>query len=168
MLPGQPGLAIKGWMSVLGLVAALGLIVAGNVIAVGLVISSDNQGRPAPAQIVGTWTDSQGATLQVLHDGNFAAAGLPADANDPAGDGRPHPTVGHGTWQITRWQGAWDVGFTFGGGSQFQLAYLGSAGSRANAGTATFSWVFPQFNAVDLWYFYRTADARTPAPRPGR
>jgi hypothetical protein len=99
----RPGLATLGrWTSLITLSAVLGLLVLGNV---RFLTWSYDQGRPAPAQVAGTWTDSDGATLQVLPDGTWTAAGLPADANDPAGDGKPHPADGHGTWQITRGDG---------------------------------------------------------------
>jgi len=143
--------ALRRSASLVVLVVALGLVVVGQA---WFVTSSDNQGRPAPSQVIGTWTDSDGATLKVLPDGTFTAAGLPADSEDPAGDGKPHPAGGHGTWQIEREDGAWYVSFTLSGGSEFQFESLASA-TRGHAGTAVFAWVFPEFNAVDLWYFYR-------------
>lgn len=146
-----PGTASWRWTSLIALVAVLGLVVFGNV---RFVLSSYEQGRPTPAQIVATWNGSDGATILVRPDGTFVAAGLPADSNDPAGEGKPHPTHGHGTWRPVRGDGTWYVLFTLSGGSQFQL-YLGSSLSRADASTATFSWVFAQFNAVDIWYFQR-------------
>lgn len=151
----RPSVALRRWTTLIVLLAALGLVVVGNVAAVRSVIASDNQGRPAPAQVIGTWTDSDGATLQVRPDGTFAAAGLPTDSNDAASDGKPHPAGGHGTWHIVRWQGAWSVDFILSGGSQFQFSGLRGSGSRAGPGTAWFSWVFAQFNAVNLWEFYR-------------
>jgi hypothetical protein len=133
------------------LLAALGLLVLGNA---RFLNSSDDQGRPAPAQVAGTWTDSDGATLQVLPNGTFTAAGLPADANDPAGDGKLHPADGHGTWQITRGDGAWYVLYTLSGGSQFRLD-AGNFASPDGASAATFSYVFAQYNPVNLWAFDR-------------
>jgi hypothetical protein len=138
---------IRRWASLIMLLAALGLVALGNV---RFLISSNDQGRPAPAQVTGTWTDGDGGTLQVLPDSTFTAAGLPADANDPAGNGKPHPADGHGTWQINREDGTWYAVFTLSGGSQFQLFTGNSTPS-----TATFSYVFAQENAVDLWTFSR-------------
>lgn len=97
------------WTSLIVLVATLGLVVLGNV---RFLISSYDQGRPAQAQVVGTWKDSDGARLQVLPDDTFVAAGLPAD----------------------------------------------SSASRGGASTATLSYVFARYNAVDLWEFYRGND----------
>ncbi len=148
----RPSVAtFRRWTSLIALAAALGLLVLGNA---RFLISSYDQGRPARAQVAGTWTDSEGATMQVLPDGTFAAAGLPADSNDPAGDGKPHPADGHGTWQITRGDGAWYAAFTLSGGSQFRLD-VGSSASPGDASTAMFSYVFAQYNAVNLWAFYR-------------
>jgi len=146
-----PGVALWRWTSLIALVAVLGLVVFGNA---RFVISGYEQGRPTPAQVAGTWKGSDGATIQVRPDGTFVAAELPADSNDPAGDGKPHPTHGHGTWRPVRADGTWHVLFTLGGGSQFELD-AGSSISGADASTATFSWVFAQFNAVDIWYFNR-------------
>jgi hypothetical protein len=95
------------------------------------------------------WRDAAGTA-----DGTFTAAGLPADANDPAGDGKPHPADGHGTWQITREDGTWYARFTLSGGSQFKF-YTGNSDSPGDPSTATFSYVFAQYNAVDIWAFYR-------------
>ena len=148
----RPGVAtIRRWTSLIMLLAALGLVVLGNA---RLLNSSYDQGRPAPAQVAGTWTDSDGATLRVLPDDTFTAAGLPADANDPAGDGKPHPADGHGTWQITRRDGAWHELFTLSDGSEFQLD-AGNSASPGDPPTAMFSYVFAQYNAVNLWAFYR-------------
>ena len=148
----RPGVAtFRRWTSLITLLAALGLLVLGNV---RFLNSSYDQGGPAPAQVAGTWTDSDGATLQVLPDGTWTAAGLPADANDPAGDGKPHPADGHGTWQITRGDGTWYVLFTLGGGSQFRLD-AGNFASPGHASTAMFSYVFAQYDAVNTWAFYR-------------
>jgi hypothetical protein len=146
----RPG-AGKGWMSLVGLSAALALLVLGDV---WFLTSTYNQGRPSSAQVAGTWADSDGARLRVLPDGTFTAARLPADANDPAGDGKPHPAGGHGTWQITWDGGAWSVLFTLTGHSQFQLvpAHFAKPG---NASTAMFSYVFARYNAVNIWAFYR-------------
>jgi len=145
------GVAFWRWTSLIALVAVLGFVVFGNA---RFVISGYEQGRPTTAQVAGTWQGNDGATIQVRPDGTFVAAGLPADSNDAAGDGKPHPTHGHGTWQPVRGDGSWYVLFTLSGGSRFQL-YLGSSVSRADASTATFSWVFARFNAVDIWYFDR-------------
>jgi hypothetical protein len=148
----RPGVAtFRRGTSLLALVSALGLLVLGNA---WLLISSYDQGRPARTQLVGAWTDSDGATLQVPPDGIFAAAGLPADSNDPAGDGKPHPADGHGRWQITRGDGAWYAVFTLSGGSQFRLDAASSA-APGGASTAMFSYVFARYNAVNLWAFYR-------------
>jgi hypothetical protein len=148
----RPGVAtIRRWTSLIMLLAVLGLLVLGNV---RFLNSSYDLGRPAPAQVAGTWTDSDGATLLVLPDGTFTATGLPADANDPAGDGKPHPADGHGTWQITRGDGTWYVLSTLSGGSQFRLD-AGNSASPGDASTAVFSYVFAQYNAVNLWAFYR-------------
>lgn len=148
----RPGLVtFRRWMGLITLVTALGLLVLGNV---QFLISSYDQGRPAPAHVAGTWTDSDGATLQVLPDGTFTAAGLPADANDPAGNGKPHPADGHGTWQITRGDGTWYVLFTLSSGSPFRLDAANFA-SPGHASTAMFSYVFAHYNAVNLWAFYR-------------
>jgi hypothetical protein len=145
------GAIIRRWTRLITLSAALGLLVLGNA---RILTSGYDQGRPAPAQVAGTWTDSDGATLQVLPDGTFTAAGLPADADDPAGDGKPHPPDGRGTWQITRGDGTWYALFTFSGGSQFRLDALTSA-SPGHLSTATFSYVFAQYDAVNLWTIYR-------------
>jgi hypothetical protein len=99
-------------------------------------------------------TAGHGATLQVPPDGTFTAAGLPADANDLVGDGKQHPADGHGSWQVTRGDGAWHPAFTLRGGSQFQLD-VGSAASPGGTSTATFSYVFAQYSAVNVWAFYR-------------
>ncbi len=141
----------KGWMSLAGLSAVLALLVLGDV---RFLTSSYNQGRLSTAQVAGTWADSDGARLRVLPDGTFTAAGLPADANDPAGDGTPHPADGLGTWQITRDGGAWIVLFTLTEHSQFQLvpAHFAKPGDAA---TAMFSYVFARYNAVNIWAFYR-------------
>lgn len=148
----RPGVATtRRWTSLIMLLAALGLLVLGNA---RYLNSSDDQGRPAPAQVAGTWTDNDGATLQVLPDGTFTAAGLPANANDPAGDAKPHPADGHGTWQITRGDGTWYVLFTLSGGSQFRLD-AGNLASPGDASAATFSYVFAQYNPVNLWAFDR-------------
>jgi hypothetical protein len=149
----RPGVAtFRRWTSLIMLLAALGLLVLGNV---RFLISSYDQGRPAPAQVAGKWTDSDGATLQVLPDGTFTATGLPADANDPAGDGKPRPADGHGTWQITSSDGTWYVLFTLSGGSRFRLDGQWGSASPGDASTAWFSYVFARYNAVDLWAFYR-------------
>jgi hypothetical protein len=142
---------IRRWTSLITLLAALGFLVLGNA---RFLTSSYDQGRPAPAQVAGTWTDSDGATLQVLPDGTFTASGLPADANDPAGDGKPHPGSGHGTWRITRGDGTWHVLFTLSGGSQFRLD-AGNSASPGDASTAMFSYLFAQYDPVSLWAFYR-------------
>jgi hypothetical protein len=148
----QPRVAMfRRWMTLTALVAALGLVVAGNA---RLLISGYEQGRPAPSQVAGTWTDREGATPQVMLDGRFTAAGLPADASDPAGDGKSHPADGHGKWQIAREDGAWRAVFTLSGGSQFEFN-LESSASPGDASTAMFSYIFPQYNAVDLWTFHR-------------
>jgi hypothetical protein len=150
--PDRPGLVTsRRWTGLITLLAALGLLVLGNV---RFLTSSYDHGRPAPAHVAGTWTDSEGATLQVLPDGTFTATGLPADANDPAGDGKPHSAHGHGTWQITRGDGTWYVLFTLSGGSQFRLDAAKFA-SPGHASTAMFSYVFARYNAVNLWAFYR-------------
>jgi hypothetical protein len=121
----QPGLApIWRWTSLIALLAALGLVVLGNA---QILISSYDEGRPAPAQVEGTWSDGDRTTVRVLADGTFTAAGLPADANDPAGDGKPHPADGHGTWRFSREDGGWYALFTLSGGSQFQFYVLNSA-----------------------------------------
>ncbi len=135
----------RRWTSLIALLAGVGLLVLGNV---RVLTSAYEQGRPAPASVAGTWTDSDGATLRVQLAGTFTAAGLPADADDPAGDGRPHPADGRGTWQITRGDGTWYALFTLSGGAQFRLDGWTTSG-------ATFSYVFPRYNAVDLWAFYR-------------
>ena len=148
----QPGVApIWRWTSLIALLAALGLVVLGNA---WFVISSDDQGRPSPALVEGTWTEGDGTLLRVLPDGTFTAAGLPADANNPAGDGRPHPADGRGTWQMSREDGVWYVLFTLSGGSQFQL-YMGSPGPLGTPPAATFSYVFAQSDAVNVGTFYR-------------
>lgn len=151
---GRRGGAYQRGARLTALTAALALVVLANAGLVIWVISSGNQGRPTPSQLAGTWTDYQGATVQVRQDGNFTAALLPADANDPAGDGQPHPPGGHGTWQIVNKDGEWYVLCTLSSGSRFQLADSGST-SPSDQGTAEFSWVFPQFNAVNIWLFYR-------------
>ena len=151
--PAPPGVAVfRRWTSLIMLLAALGLLVLGNV---RFLISSYDQGRPAPAQVAGKWTDSDGATLQVRADGTFTAVGLPAGANDPAGDGKPRPAGGHGTWHITRGDGTWHVLFTLSGGSQFRLDDQWGSASPGDASTAWFSYVFARYNAVDVWAFYR-------------
>jgi hypothetical protein len=78
----------------------------------------------------------------------------PSDANDPAGDGTPRPADGHGTWQITRGDGTWHGLFTLSGGSQFRLD-TGSSAPPRDASAAMFSYLFAQYNPVDLWAFYR-------------
>jgi hypothetical protein len=145
--------ASRRWTTLIVLMALLGLLVLGNA---RLLISSDNEGRIVRAQVVGTWTDSSSgsAMLRVLPDGTFRAVRLPADANDPAADGKPHPTGGHGTWQITGGGGTWYVLFTFSGGSQFRLDALDPV-ARRRASTAMFSYVFAQYNGVALWVFDR-------------
>ncbi len=121
----QPGVApVWRWISLIALVAALGLVILGNA---WLVISLDDQGRPTNAQIEGTWTDGDRTTVRVLSGGTFTAAGLPADANDPAGEGKPHPAAGHGTWRFSREEGGWYVLFTFSGGPQFQFLLVDPA-----------------------------------------
>ena len=148
----RPGVNTSGrWLSLIALLAALALLILGNA---RFLISSYTQGRPSPAQVTGTWTDSEGATVHVLPDGTFTAVRLPADAEDPAGDGKPHQAEGHGTWQITRGDGTWHVLFTFSGGSQFRLD-TGTFAETDHAETAMFSYVFAQYNAVDLWAFDR-------------
>jgi hypothetical protein len=147
----RPGLAtFRRWASLITMLAALGLLVLGNV---WFLTSSYDQGRPAPAQVTGTWGDSDGATVQVLPDGTFTAARLPADANDPAGNGKPHPADGHGTWQISHGDGTWYVLFTLSSGSQFRLD--ANWPSRGDGSTVMFSYVFARYNAVNLWAFYR-------------
>jgi hypothetical protein len=141
----------RRWMGLAALVAALGLLVVGDV---WFLTSSSNQGRPSTAQVAGIWADSDGARLRLLPDGTFTAAGLPADANDPAGDGRPHPADGHGTWQVTSEDGTWNVLFTLTGGSQFQLAAAHFA-KPGHASAAMFSYVFARYSAVNIWAFYR-------------
>lgn len=145
------GATFRRWTSLIALMAALGLLVLGNV---RLLVSSYDQGRPAPAQVAGTWGDGDGATLQVLPGGTFTAAGLPTDANDPAGDGKPHPADGHGKWRITSGDGTWYVLFTLSGGSQFRLD-AGTWPSQGDAPTAMFSYLFARYNAVNLWAFHR-------------
>lgn len=148
----RPGIvAFRLWTGLVTLLAALGLLVLGNV---RFVISSYDQGRPVPAHVAGTWTDSDGARLLVRPDGTFTAARLPADANDPAGHGKPHPADGHGTWQITRGDGTWYVLFTLNGGSQFRLDAANFA-APGHASSAMFSYVFVRYNAVNLWVFCR-------------
>jgi hypothetical protein len=142
--------ALNQWGRLIALVAALGLLLFGNA---WVLISGYVQGRPSRAQIVGTWTDSDGGMLQVLPDDTFAASGLPADSTDPAGDGKPQPANGHGRWQIIRSDGTWYALFTLSGGSQFRLDLDSSVSGDPH--TATFSWVFAQYNAVNLWEFYR-------------
>jgi hypothetical protein len=143
--------ARRRWISLVALLAALGLLVLGDA---RFLISAGNQGRPSTAQATGTWADSDGARLRVLPDGTFAATGLPADANDAAGGGKPHPADGRGTWQITWDGGAWGVLFTTTGGSQFELVptHLAKPGG---ASTAQFSYIFARYDAVDTWAFYR-------------
>jgi hypothetical protein len=150
--PARPGVTtIRRWMSPIMLLTALALLVLGNARFLNWAY---DQGRPALAQVAGTWKDSDGATLQVLPDGTFTAAGLPAEADDPADDGTPHPTDGHGTWQTTRGDGTWYVLFTFSGGSQFRLDAVNSA-SPGDTPSAEFSYVLAQFNPATLWEFYR-------------
>jgi hypothetical protein len=141
----------RRWIGLVALSATLALIVVGDV---WFLTSSYNQGRPSTAQIAGTWADSSGAKLRVLPDGTFTAAGLPTDANDPAGDGKPHPADGHGTWQVTWDDGAWSVLFTLTGHSQFQLvpAHFAKPGGTS---AAMFSYVFARYNAGNIWAFYR-------------
>jgi hypothetical protein len=148
----RPRLAIiKIWTGLIALLAALGLLVLGNA---RLLISSYDEGRPAAAQFVGTWTDGAGSTLHVLPDGTFTASRLPADADDPAGDGKPHPADGHGTWQIIRGDGTWDPIFTLSGGSQFKLDSWSPA-SPGEPASVTFAYVFTPYNTVNLWIFSR-------------
>jgi hypothetical protein len=141
----------RRWIVVITLSAALALLVFG---CVQFLISAYDRGRPAAAQITGTWTDSSGSTLRVRPDGTFTAAGLPADANDPAGDGKPRPGGGHGTWQITKGDGTWSTLFTLSGGAQFRLA-VPSAYPPGHGSAAVFSYVFARYDAVNLWTFYR-------------
>jgi hypothetical protein len=136
------------------LAAVVSVLVIFVLVQVRFMISSDGQGRPAPAQVAGTWVDGEGATLTVQPDGHFTAAGLPADASDPAGDGQPHPANGNGTWQITRGDGSWYVLFTESGGAQFSLA-MGQPSWPGGASSATFSYVFARYDAVDTWSFSR-------------
>jgi hypothetical protein len=46
------------------------------------------------------------------------------------------------------------VPFTLSGGSQFRLD-VGSSASPRDASTAIFSYLFAQYNPVNLWTFYR-------------
>jgi hypothetical protein len=150
--PARPSVAtFRRWTSLIALVAALGLVVLGNA---WVLISGYDQGRPGPAQVVGTWPDRDGATLRVQRNGTFLASSLPTDSDDPAADGKPHPTDGRGTWQITSVDGASYAVFTYSGGSRFQL-YVGSSASPGGASTAMFSDAFAQYNAVNLWAFHR-------------
>lgn len=137
-------------MVLIALSAALGFLVLGNA---RVLIQGYEQGRPSLAQLTGSWTSHQGATLKVLPDGTFMASGLPADRNDPVGKGTPQ-AGGHGTWQITRGDGTWYALFTFSDGPQFRLDD-GDWTGPGEAGTAWFSYIFPQYNAIDLWAFYR-------------
>jgi len=147
----QPGVApIWRWTSLIALLAALGLVVLGNA---WFVISADDQGRPTPAQVEGTWTEGDRTTVRVLSGGTFTAAGLPADPNDPANEGKLHPAVGHGTWRFSREDGTWYVLFTFSGGSQFQF-YVATA-SAGDPPTVTLSYVSTQGDQENVAELYR-------------
>jgi hypothetical protein len=145
------GTIFRRWRNLITLVAALVLLVVGN----GWFMKwSDDKGKPVPAHFVGTWTDRDGAKLRVRADGTFTASKLPADANDPAGYGKPRPTRGRGTWQVTSGDGTWYVLFTFSTGSKFRLDAWSFA-SRGHTSSVMFTYLFPRYDGVDTWVFYR-------------
>jgi hypothetical protein len=148
----QSGVApIWRWTSLIALLAALGLVVLGNA---RFLIWADDDGRPSPAQVEGAWTAGNRTTVRVLPDGTFTAAGLPADANDPAVDGKPHPADGHGTWRFSREDASWYVLFTFNGGAQFQFLLVNPA-ATGYPPTAALSYASAQGYPENVDEFYR-------------
>jgi hypothetical protein len=144
--------AARRWANVIMLLAAAGLVIAGNVWMVNLI---NDQGRPTPAQVAGTWRDGDGSTVQALPDGTFTATGLPTDT-DPASDDQPHPVNGHGAWGFSHVDGVWYARFTLSGGSQFQL-YLDSVAVDATP-TAGFTYVPAHGDWDTVWSFSRDDD----------
>jgi hypothetical protein len=115
---------IRLWTSLIALVVGLGLLVLGNA---WLVLRLYDQGRPTQAQVVGTWTDSDGANgaaLQILPNGTFTATALPPDTDSSTGRDvtvQALPADEHGTWHMTKRDGGWYVLCSLSGGPQFQL-----------------------------------------------
>src|SRR6266851_4423305 len=138
--------------SLIALVAGLGLLVLGNA---WLVLRLYDQGRPTQAQVVGTWTDSDGAVLQVLPNGTFTATGLPPDTGSSTGRDvsvQALPADEHGTWQMTRGDGTWYVLYSLSGGPQFQL-YILSPTSPDGPLSANFTYVQGQFDLPTTYGF---------------
>ena len=157
---------IRLWTSLIALVAGLGLLVLGNA---WLVLRLYDQGRPTQAQVVGTWTDSDGAVLQVLPNGTFTATGLPPDTDSSTGRDvtvQALPADERGTWQMTKGDGGWYVLCSLSGGPQFQL-YILSPTSPDGPRSANFTYVQGQFDLPTDYFFDKQPPDVTGSGVPG-
>jgi hypothetical protein len=150
----RPGASACGrWVALIAAVTVLGLDVAANA---WFLVCAYQEGRPPVAQVAGAWTDSvDGATLQIFPDGTFTATGLPPDTDSSTGRDvtvQALPGDEHGTWQMTRGDGAWHVLFSLSGGPQFQF-YIVAPASPGDPLSANFTYVQGQFGTPTVYGF---------------
>jgi hypothetical protein len=104
------------------------------------------------ADVIGTWAGqySLDGMLHVYPNGTFTATGLPADADDAAGNGQSQPSTADGTWQVA---GEGEVTFISSSGSTFDLN-LGDPTSPG-ASTADFTSIYGQFRGMNVYFFVK-------------